>query len=246
MRIPRIYHPYPLVSATVVPLADEAATHVARVLRLRLGAEVILFNGQGGEFSATLESIERRSVTVRVGDFSACEVESPLYITLAQGISRGERMDYVVQKAVELGVASIAPLVTDFCSVKLTQERLGKRQQHWQAVAVSACEQSGRNRVPTCLAPVSLPAWLDELPVAANELRLVLDRDATLSIRSIMTPPRNVVLLIGPEGGLSETEIQLSVKAGFSTLRLGPRIMRTETAAAAAIASLQMLWGDFA
>lgn len=246
MRIPRIYHPEPLAIDTVVALTAEAATHVARVLRLRLGAGVILFNGKGGEFQATLESIERRCVTARIGAYVGRDVESPLEIVLAQGISRGERMDYVVQKAVELGVASIVPVVTDFCSVKLTQERLDKRQQHWQAIALSACEQSGRNRVPDCLAPVPLSIWLEGLENQDPALRLVLDRDADLSIKSLTLPPRKVVLLIGPEGGLSDSEIQLALKAGFMPLSLGPRVMRTETAAAAALACLQMLWGDFA
>lgn len=246
MRIPRIYQPSSLVSDTVVALEDAAANHVARVLRLRRGSEVVLFNGLGGEYAAILDSIERRSVTARVGAYIAHDSESPLDITLAQGISRGERMDYVVQKAVELGVVSIIPLVTDFCSVKLTQERLDKRQQHWQAIAISACEQSGRNRIPTCLAPLPLGVWLNTLVPHDNGLHLVLDCDAKLSIKSVpVAEPKKIVLLIGPEGGLSDIEIQQASNAGFTPVRLGPRIMRTETAAAAAIACLQMLWGDF-
>jgi 16S rRNA (uracil1498-N3)-methyltransferase len=242
MRIPRIHHPASLTSGARVELSDTAANHVTRVLRLPVGAPLILFNGWGGEFAATLAAIDKRRVLVDVGRFQDQEREPPLQIWLAQGVSRGERMDYTIQKAVELGVSRIIPLFTEHCGVQLQGERLEKRIKHWQGVVISACEQCGRNRIPPVDTPVTLTQWL---AMPGKGLRLVLAPDAEHSLAQLPAPGGPVTLLIGPEGGLSDQEIALAKQAGYSGLRLGPRILRTETAALAALAALLGTWGDF-
>jgi 16S rRNA (uracil1498-N3)-methyltransferase len=242
MRIPRIHHPAPLLSGERIELNDTAANHVARVLRLPAGAPLILFNGSGGEFAATLAAIDKRRVFVEVGSFQDQEREPPLQIWLAQGVSRGERMDYTIQKAVELGVSRIIPLFTEHCGVQLRGERLEKRIKHWQGVAISACEQCGRNRIPPVDAPVTLTQCL---AMPGGGLRLVLAPDAEYSLAQLPAPGGPVTLLIGPEGGLSDPEIALAKQAGYAGLRLGPRILRTETAAVAALAAMLGTWGDF-
>jgi 16S rRNA (uracil1498-N3)-methyltransferase len=242
MRIPRIYHPSPLTTSSLVELSDVAANHVARVLRLPVGATLILFNGEGGEFEATINTLDKRHVTVDIGAFHDKEREPPLQLWLAQGISRGERMDYAIQKAVELGVSRIIPLFTEHCGVQLKGERLEKRVQHWQGVAISACEQCGRNRIPQILKPVTLTQWL---ATPGEGLRLVLDPGADFSLAGLPAPTGPVTLLIGPEGGLSDQEVVLAKAADYLGLRLGPRILRTETAAVAALAALLGVWGDF-
>ena len=241
MRLPRIYHSIPLCAGGRAELSDSAANHVARVLRLQVGAPLIIFNGEGGEFAATIEILNKNSVTVRLGEFNNCERESPLTVWLAQGISRGERMDFTIQKAVEMGVSRIIPLFTEHCGVQLDEERLKKRLRHWQGVATSACEQCGRNRIPHIDPPAKLSNWLME---PGNGLRLVLDPNAEHSLPDIPPPAQCISLLIGPEGGLSEQELELAKQAGHVGLRLGPRILRTETAAVAALAAAQALWGD--
>jgi 16S rRNA (uracil1498-N3)-methyltransferase len=242
MRIPRIHHPAPLTSGGHVELSDTAANHVVRVLRLPLGAPLILFNGAGGEFEAAINAIDKRRVTVDIGTFHDRECEPPLPLWLAQGISRGDRMDYTIQKAVELGVSGIIPLFTEHCGIQLSVERLAKRVQHWQAVVIGACEQCGRNRIPQILKPVTLTQWLAS---PGEGLRLVLDPEADHSLAQIPTPTGPITLLIGPEGGLSDQEVALAKAAGYVGLRLGPRILRTETAAVAALAALLGAWGDF-
>lgn len=242
MRITRIYHPAPLNSGATVELGDGAANHVARVLRLPVGAPLVLFNGEGGEFDATVDVVEKRRVVVNVGRFHDTEREPPLMLWLAQGISRGERMDYTIQKAVELGVSRIIPLFTEHCGVQLHGERLEKRVQHWQGGVVSACEQCGRNRIPRVDTPLTLTEWL---AMPGDGLRLVLAPDAEHSLVQLPRPTGPVTLLIGPEGGLSDHEIDLAKQSGYLGLRLGPRILRTETAALAALAALLSTWGDF-
>ncbi len=241
MRVPRIFHPAPLGAGLTVELEESAANHVARVLRLRPGAPLILFDGSGGEYAATLGAVGKRNVTVELGAHDAREVESPLAITLAQGIAKGERMDYVVQKAVELGVSRIVPLLTEHCAVRLDAERLEKRQRHWQAIAIGACEQSGRNRVPAVAAPLPLAQWLEQ---ESTEPGLILDPRAAGGIEVLPPPQEGVRLLIGPEGGLSDAEVALARSKGFQGIRLGPRILRTETAALTALAIVQARWGD--
>lgn len=242
MRIPRIYLPIPLTSGASVTLNANAANHVIRVLRLKPGAPLVLFNGLGGEYEAVLHNMDRNRAEVSVGNYIAFETESPLHVTLAQGVSRGERMDYTIQKAVELGVTKIVPLISERCEVRLEGERLTKRVQHWQAVAASACEQCGRNRVPPVLIPVPLSSWLAE---AAHGIRLVLNPLAPATLTALSKPCDYLItLLIGPEGGLSDAEVKHAQQSGFEGIRLGPRILRTETAAVTALSALQMLWGD--
>ena len=242
MRIPRLYLPIPLVCGTTVALSTDAAHHVTRVLRLQVGATVDLFNGQGGEYQATLHSITKSQVHAHVLTHNPREAESPLQITLAQGIPRGERMDYTLQKAVELGVTHIVPLFSERCEVRLQGERLDKRMQHWQGIAISACEQCGRNRIPTVSAAMTLQHWL---PTSNSGLRLVLDPLAPHSLAQYTKPDDgNITLLIGPEGGLSDAEINTAQQVGFTSIRLGPRIFRTETAGLVMLSALQALWGD--
>lgn len=242
MRIPRIHLPFPLTVDSVVALPDSAANHVLRVLRLRPGAALILFNGSGGEYAATLEQATRTAVTVRIDAFNAREAESPLTITLVQGISKGERMDYTIQKAVELGVSRIVPAFTARSVVDLRGERLDKRLQHWQGVIIGACEQCGRNQVPALDAAVDLADWLRS--TQTSSLRLVLNHRAAVGLGTLPRPTA-LTLLIGPEGGLDANELAQAEYAGFIGMRLGPRVLRTETAAVAALAALQTLWGDF-
>ncbi len=244
MRIPRIYQPVSLRRGQLIELDGQAAVHLTRVLRLRAGDALCLFNGRGGEFAARLVAVGRRTASIEVGTFSPREVESGLQLMLAQGVSRGERMDYTVQKAVELGVSCIVPLETARTTVNLDGERRAKRLAHWQGVVNAACEQSGRNRVPRVAAVQGLDEWL--ATVGPVGLKLVLHHRADKSLAELPPPEGPVSLLIGPEGGLSEAEIDAAVDSGFQPLRLGPRVLRTETAAVSALSVLQWLWGDFA
>jgi len=244
VRIPRIYHPASLNRGQLIELDGQAAVHLTRVLRLRAGDALCLFNGEGGEFASRLVEVGRRTARIEVGAFTAQDVESKLALVLAQGVSRGERMDYTVQKAVELGVSRILPLETVRSTVNLGGERRARRQLHWQGVVNAACEQSGRNRVPVIEPVRGLADWLTEV---ADEpgLKLVLHHRTEQSLAGLPPPEGPVTLLIGPEGGLSEGEIEAALACGFQPLRLGPRVLRTETAALAAMSVLQWLWGDF-
>lgn len=242
MRLPRIYEPQPLIEGAELSLNDSAAQHLGRALRMRPGDAVLLFDGAGNEHRAELLELGKRSVSVRVGPASGSNRESGLTIELGQVMSRGERMDYAVQKATELGVTRIVPLFSERCEVKLSSERQDKRQQHWQQVAISACEQSGRSRVPEIAQPQPLSQWLTQCHSA---LKLVLHPDAAMPLAQRQAPA-SVALLIGPEGGLGDQEIAQARAAGFDSLQLGPRVLRTETAPVAALAVLQYLWGDLA
>jgi 16S rRNA (uracil1498-N3)-methyltransferase len=242
MRIPRIYCPVPLSIGSHIDLPPTALNHVVRVLRLKVGATLILFNGAEGEFHGVLAAVTRSAATVRIQTYHPREAESPLPILLAQGISRGERMDYTLQKAVELGVSVILPVLTERSVVKLEQERWRHRIQHWQGIIASACEQCGRNRLPLLLEPVGLARCLQSS--ALQGLKLVLDPLAPSTLGTLALSPPAVSLLIGPEGGLSPTEIALAEVAGFTAVRLGPRVLRTETAALVALTSVQLRWGD--
>jgi 16S rRNA (uracil1498-N3)-methyltransferase len=241
MRCPRIYTPQKLTANSTIPLDAEAAHHVARVLRMQCGDALTLFNGDGSEYAATIASADKKSVQVAIGNVNSVDRESPLAIHLGIAISKGERMDWVIQKAVELGVTEITPLQTERVEVRLNNEREEKKLSHWQAIAISACEQSQRNRIPVIHAPQSLSNWLDSIN---TEAKFVLHHRSDIALESYATPPKSVALLIGPEGGLSESEIKMAEKKDFSPLRLGPRVMRTETAPIAAISVLQFLWGD--
>lgn len=240
MRIPRIYTGQPLAAGTLLELDSSAARHVHQVLRLKAGHELQLFNGSGAEFSAVIDSADRKRVNVRVEQQLPARVtESPLQIHLGIAISKGDRMDWVLQKATELGAGSITPLFSRRVDVKLNEERRAKKQQHWQQVIISACEQCGRNRLPELGAATELNAWL---PTVEAERKFVLAPGE--NALSQQQAAGSVALLIGPEGGLEEGEIQAAAQAGFTPLALGPRILRTETAPLAAIAILQHLWGD--
>jgi 16S rRNA (uracil1498-N3)-methyltransferase len=210
---------------------------------LRVGELVTLFNGAGGEHAAVITAIGKRGVTVEVGAHCAIEREAPLAVTLVQAVSSGERMDLTIQKAVELGVGAIQPVLSERSVVRLDGERATKRVAHWQQIAISACEQCGRNRVPTVhpLAPFS--SWIANAPRAAT--RWLLWPEADQSLRELPKPPAPIELLVGPEGGLTDNEAQAARAAGFLAVRIGPRVLRTETAAPALLAAVQALWGDF-
>ena len=242
MRVPRIYCPVPLSIGSQVDLPPPALNHVVKVLRLKPGAALTLFNGAAGEFQGVLTAVTRSTATVSLHAYTPRETESPLPVLLVQGISRGERMDYTLQKAVELGVSTLLPVLTERSVVKLEQERRRHRIQHWQGVIASACEQCGRNRLPLLLEPVSLAEGLRS--TALQGLKLVLDPLAKPTLSTINPPPAAVSLLVGPEGGLSPAEIVMAEAAGFTAVRLGPRVLRTETAGLAALTAVQLLWGD--
>lgn len=227
----------------LLALDDEAATHVLRVLRLGPGDALVVFDGSGLEFPATIEQASRRGVLVRPGTGRTGGRESPLDVTLLQGLARGTRMDLVIQKATELGVTRIGVLALERSVVRLEQEeRVDRRLRHWQRIAVSACEQCGRSVPPAILPPASLRASLDGLP--PGTVRLLLDPDGDADLPALLAGRRPVVLLIGPEGGLAPEERALAVSQGFARLRLGPRILRTETAPLAALSLIQYLGGD--
>lgn len=226
-------------------LSGDAARYLGRVLRLRPDDEVTVFNGDGGEYEATVVSLAKSSVTLRTGNFIDREAESPLSIHLVQGLARGERMDLVVQKATELGVDRITPLMTEYGVVRLDGQRAAKRTAHWRAVAASACEQSGRNRLPVIDEPIGFREWLGGNS-NRDWTRLILRPGAGRSLASASIESGCAVLLIGPEGGFSEAEYELAELTGFAAIGLGPRILRTETAALAAMSALQVLHGDMA
>ena len=241
MRIPRIYHPSALATGDIIELDADAANHVGRVLRLAIGAPIILFNGQGGEFEATLVESGKKRVTAKIGDFNDKCIESPLAIHLGQGISRGDKMELTIQKAVELGVTEITPLFTERCGVKLSGERLDKKLHQWRKIVVSACEQCARNTLPIIHQPKSLEQWASE---QTNELKLNLHPRAHYSINRLPEPENGIRLVIGPEGGLSDNEIEFASIQGFDEVLIGPRVLRTETAGLTVISALQTRFGD--
>lgn len=240
MRLTRVFSDHPLGAHRELALGASAAAHVGRVLRLAVGAELTVFDGRGGEYPATIVESRGTVLRVRLGDHRPLERESPLEITLAQGLVRGERMDWAVQKATELGVAVLSPLVTERSVVKLDVRQAAKRREHWRGVAIAACEQCGRNRLPEVLSPTAYGEWL---ATARASVRLLFDPTAASGLQTIGKVSA-VTLLIGPEGGLSPAERTLAVEAGFKPVRMGPRVLRTETAAIAAISALQALFAD--
>jgi len=238
--MPRIYHPDLILDAIPQPLTEAASQHVARVLRMQVGDPLSVFDGKGTEAVARIEQLSKQQVTIIIESQVDSVAESPLKIHLVQGISRGERMDFVVQKSVELGVASITPLFTERCEVKLTGDRLEKRIAHWQKVAVSACEQSGRSVVPAILPARTLEPWLQQLSGQA----VIGDPLSDQPLSQLVVSTSEITLAIGPEGGFSEHELQQARQAQVSGVTLGPRILRTETAALVAITVLQSCFGD--
>ena len=242
MRIPRIFTDSPLATGSQCELGDAAAQHVGRVLRMTEGQSLVLFNGDGQDYSARITHADKKRVKVSVEEARSNLAESNLDILLGQALSKGDRMDYAIQKAVEMGVTGIAPLSTDRSDVKLKGDREEKRLRHWRQVAISAAEQCGRARVPELHPVMALNDWLEH--TEDRDLRLVLHHRTQQSLGSLDKPSR-VALMIGPEGGLSPDEIAAAEAAGFMPVTLGPRVLRTETAPVAAIALCQWLWGDF-
>lgn len=241
MRIPRFYTTQALAVNQDVVLELPPSNHLLKVLRSKPGDPVVLFNGDGNEFRATLDGSEGKLARLAVGEMWTPQRESGLHISLGQGISRGERMDLVIQKAVELGVTELTPLWTRRSQVQLTGQRLEKRLTHWHRILVAACEQSGRVRLPLLHAAADLDHWLR---TPSTALRLVLDPQAGQVMHDIQ-PHSHVLVLLGPEGGFENAEMERALYAGFQPVRLGPRILRTETATLATLAALQTLWGDF-
>jgi 16S rRNA (uracil1498-N3)-methyltransferase len=240
--IPRFYCPFPLAPGASFDLPDAAAHHAARVLRLVAGNQVRLFDGRGGEWLARIERL-KPGVHVALDAFDAADREAALKVTLVQGLAAGDKMDWIVQKAVELGVAAIHPVAAKRSVVRLSSERGERRVQHWSNVAVAACEQSGRNCVPTVASVVDLTQRLAE-PRRADEMRLVLSPRATRRLRDLAAPVGPVTILIGPEGGFDEGEFLAAESVGFVAVSLGPRVLRTETAGPTALAAMMALWGD--
>jgi 16S rRNA (uracil1498-N3)-methyltransferase len=243
MRTIRIHVDQPLAIASELNLPPQAAEHVVRVLRMNPGEPLTVFNGDGNDYAAVIVAVGKREVMLRIEQVRPLANESPLQLTLAQGVARGEKMDLIVQKATELGVVRIVPLLTERSEVKLDAARAEKRLMHWRAVAARACEQSGRARLPEIAAALPLSTWLTSL-TGDDALRLALLPEAARSSRELRFNGAGGLLVVGPEGGLGERDISALTAAGFDGLRLGPRILRTETAGLAALAALQALHGD--
>lgn len=239
----RVYLDQPLSTGATITLSEDAARHLVQVLRMRVGDNFIAFNGQGGEYSASISAVAKRDAQAIIGEFNPVDRESPLHITLAQCVSKGDRMDYTLQKAVELGASAIVPLVSSRTVVKLDAERWAKKIEHWQGVIISACEQSGRTRLPRLEVQQDLDDWIRDS--SNDSLKLALAPGAAKQLRQLDPASRAITLLIGPEGGLSQTECTLAAKHGFIPLALGPRVLRTETAGVAALAAIQAQWGDW-
>jgi len=241
MRIPRIYHPEIINTLGVIPLDEDAAGHIGRVLRMKPGQEILLFDGTNAQFPAQITEVTKKSVHVNILKRIECDIESPLNIHLGQVISRGDKMEFTIQKSVELGVNTITPLISERCGVKLDIKRFEKKHHQWQKIAIAACEQSGRNRVPVIRPMIQLEKWCAE---EDNALKLNLHPRARYSINTLPGPVTKVRLLIGPEGGLSAEEITMTETYQFEETLLGPRVLRTETAALTAITALQVRFGD--
>ena len=240
---PRFHCPLPLAAGATIELPEGAAHHALRVLRLKPGDPITLFDGDGGEYAATLERAGARRAVARIDAWHDVERESPLVVTVVQGLAGGERMDFALQKAVELGAAAVQPVATARSVTRLDAARADKRLVHWQQVAIAACEQCGRNRVPTVRPLQDLHAWL-RAPTQAS-LRLLFAPDATQAIGEVERPDGAIELLVGAEGGLTSDETAAALRAQFRAVRMGPRVLRTETAALAALSALNALWGDW-
>ncbi len=243
MRVPRLYIPEALATGRTLTINGKPAHHVTHVLRLRAGAPLRVFDGDGNEYEATFLHGRRSEITLEVGHAVESLPEPGLRIRLVQGIARNDRMDTILQKSVELGIHVIQPVWMQRSQAHLRGERLQKRIQHWQGVITSACEQSGRARLPALLPPQPFPEWITG--DTNNSLRLMLQPDSKQTLAGLTEPTGDITLLVGPEGGLDSGEQALAIASGFTGISLGPRILRTETAALAALAGMHALWGDF-
>lgn len=241
MRVPRIFHPDPIVLQSETEFSADAFQHLIKVLRLNVDDEVVLFNGDGQNYAARLTQVAKKTAFFVADNAEENTSESPLSVHLGQVLSRGDRMDFVLQKSVELGVTEITPLFSERCGVKLSGERLEKKQRQWQKIVCSACEQCGRSVVPTVHAAQPLTAFLN---APFDGLRLTLDPTAQQPLPSLKQHERGLQLLIGPEGGFTDDEVTQSEAHGFQPLRLGPRVLRTETAALSALTAVQYEFGD--
>ena len=243
MRLIRIHVESPLATGAQVELRGKAAEHVARVLRLGAGDKITLFNGDGVDYPSEIKALHKSSLTLAVRSAALARAESPLAITLVQGIARGERMDLVVQKATELGVTAIVPIATMRSVVRLDTETRAKKLSHWRGVAIAACEQCGRATLPAIAEPSDFESWLAR-PSPPQTLRVLLSPQADASLVATAARARRIEMLVGPEGGLEDTERDLALTVGYRACRLGPRVLRSETAAVAALAVLQSVAGD--
>ncbi len=242
MRVARVHTDQPLRVGTLTKLDPQAAHHLRKVLRLRNGDQAIVFNGDGRDYYGKLELTGRHDVSISIATCSELEASVALSIRLGLGVSRGERMDFAIQKSVELGVDEIIPLDTERCSIPASSDRLEKRHRHWHRIVISACEQSGRKQLPTLRQITPLCEWLHEQSSIPG---ILLTPTSVVTLELLPHPGNMVNLLVGPEGGLSENECAEAIAHGFQAIRLGPRVLRTETAPLAAIAAAQVLWGDF-
>jgi 16S rRNA (uracil1498-N3)-methyltransferase len=251
MRLTRVFVEAPVTAGKRVVVEGSAVNHITRVLRLRSGDALTVFDGRGGEFGARIEEFRKDAVVVAVEEHRPLDRESPLTLTLAQGISRGERMDWIIQKATELGTSKIVPLFTKRSMVRLDERQAERKIQHWRAIAVAACEQCGRNKVPELVTPID---FFDVLPAdSSGATRLLLSPTGDLRIEDLQAvdgldvgkgASKAITVLIGPEGGLEDVEQEAALAAGFKAVRLGPRVLRTETAAIAALTIIQHHFGD--
>ncbi|MCW5593749.1 MAG: 16S rRNA (uracil(1498)-N(3))-methyltransferase [Burkholderiales bacterium] len=242
MASPRIFCDFRLGPGAQFPLPQDAAQHVGKALRLRAGDGLVVFDGRGGEYDAVIQRIDRDRVDVKTSAFRADDREAPFEVGLVQGLPEADKMDWILQKSVELGVAWIQPVVCERSVVRLSGDRAARRESHWQRVAIAACEQCGRNRVPEVKPTLAFRDWAAQ-PSQAQRWMLAPGAEARLAECTAPTGP--VELLVGPEGGLSERELDIAATIGFSALSLGPRVLRAETAPLAALAAMQALWGDF-
>ncbi|MCS5990311.1 16S rRNA (uracil(1498)-N(3))-methyltransferase [Klebsiella variicola subsp. variicola] len=241
MRIPRIHHPERLTVGSQIALSDDAANHVGRVLRMTAGQHLQLFDGSNQVLTLSSLRPARKMSRLKCSAANPTISESPLHIHLGQVMSRGEKMEFTIQKSIELGVSLITPLFSERCGVKLDAERLQKKIQQWQKIAIAACEQSGRNVVPEIRPAMQLEEWCAEQD---SGMKLNLHPRASASINTLPLPVERVRLLIGPEGGLSAEEIAMTAQYQFTDILLGPRVLRTETTALTAITALQVRFGD--
>jgi 16S rRNA (uracil1498-N3)-methyltransferase len=242
MPSPRIYCDIRLGPGAQFSLPQDAANHVGKALRLRAGDALVVFDGRGGEYEAAILRIDRDRVDVKTGAFRDADREPPLQIGLVQGLPEADKMDWILQKSVELGVGWIQPVICERSVVRLSGDRAARRESHWQRVVIAACEQCGRNRVPAVRPTAAFRDWAAQPSQAA---RWMLAPGAGEPLASQEAPAGSVELLVGPEGGLSERELDIAATIGFASLSMGPRVLRTETAPLAALSAMQALWGDF-